>query len=228
MALRLAVLISGRGSNLKAIADAVAQGDCDAHVAVVVSDRAEASGLAYARSQGMHCRVVRMDDYADRSAWDCSLTEAVLEVQPDLVVLAGFMRLVGPNFLGHFAGRAINVHPALLPLFPGTRGPAQALAAGMRVSGCTVHVVDSGVDTGPILAQAVVPIEPDDDADTLHARIQKVEHLLLPRVIQAISRGQITLLPEVRVNAAPDPEAQLLSLASLASLASLPPIDQVS
>ena len=224
MALRLAVLISGRGSNLRAIVDAIALGQaaCDAHIAVVVSDRADASGLEYARSRGLHSRVVRIEDHADRAAWDRALGEAVLEAQPDVVVLAGFMRLVGPSFLGHFAGRAINVHPALLPLFPGTRGPAQALAAGMRVSGCTVHVVDSGMDTGPILAQAVVPIAPDDDAETLHARIQGAEHLLLPRVIQAIAKGEISLSPELRVNASPDPESVLLSLASLAPIEQVP------
>lgn len=202
MALRIAVLISGRGSNLRAIARAIDAGTCDAHIAVVVSDRATAEGLTFARERGLPTAVVPMRDYADRAAWDAALASTLTENTPDLIVLAGFMRLVGAALLSRFAHRIINVHPALLPLFPGTTGPEQAIAAGVRVSGCTVHVVDAGVDTGPILAQAVVRVLPSDTAETLHARIQRAEHRLLPSIIDAIARGRITLGSPVTVHGA--------------------------
>lgn len=212
MALKLAVLISGRGSNLAAILDAIDAGRCAATVALVLSDRADAQGLALARARGIATDVVRLQDHADRSAWDAALARRAAEASPELIVLAGFMRLLGPAFLARFPQRVVNVHPALLPLFPGKSGPADAIAAGMRVSGCSVHVVDHGVDTGPIIAQAVVPILPADDAEQLHARIQRVEHVLLPRVIDAIARGEVALGPELRVHARANPEGTLFSL----------------
>jgi phosphoribosylglycinamide formyltransferase-1 len=197
MALKLAVLISGRGSNLAAIQRAIAGQRCAAEIALVVSDRSSAAGLQFAAEHALRCAVVHPQEHADRTRWDHALTETVATSQPDLVVLAGFMRVVGPAFLTRFPRRVINVHPALLPLFPGTRGPEQALAAGMRISGCSVHVVDAGVDTGPIIAQAAVPVLPSDSSNTLHERIQRAEHALLPRVIDAIARGAIRLDPEV-------------------------------
>jgi phosphoribosylglycinamide formyltransferase-1 len=212
MALKLAVLISGRGSNLAAILRAVDAGRCAASVMLVVSDRADAAGLDLARARGIATAVVRLQDHPDRSAWDSALAARTAEAAPNLVVLAGFMRLLGPAFLMRFPQHVINVHPALLPLFPGKAGPADAIAAGMRVSGCSVHVVDGGVDTGPVIAQAAVPILPSDDAARLHARIQRVEHVLLPRVIDAIARGEVVLGPELRVHAQSDPDATLFSL----------------
>jgi len=212
MALKLAVLISGRGSNLAAILRGIDAGSCAAHVALVLSDRPGAPGLELARERGIATAVVRLQDHPDRAAWDRALAERAAEAEPELIVLAGFMRLLGPAFLERFPQRVINVHPALLPLFPGKAGPADAIAAGMRVSGCSVHVVDSGVDTGPVIAQAAVPILPDDDAERLHARIQRVEHVLLPRVIDAIARGAVTLGPELCVHAPPDPASTLYSL----------------
>jgi phosphoribosylglycinamide formyltransferase 1 len=212
MTLKLAVLISGRGSNLAAILGAIEAGACDARVELVVSDREGAAGLDLARSRGIRHEVVRMRDYADRAAWDVALTDKVEEAQPSLVVLAGFMRLLGTRFIEQFRQRVINVHPSLLPLFPGTTGPEQALAAGVRVSGCSVHLVDSGIDSGAVIAQAVVPILPNDDARTLHARIQAAEHVLFPRVIAAIARGAIELSPELRVHSLPDPDTALFSL----------------
>jgi phosphoribosylglycinamide formyltransferase-1 len=212
MTLKLTVLISGRGTNLGALLRAIEQGQCDARVELVVSDRAAAEGLELARSRGIAQQVVRMRDYPDRASWDLALTAAVANGSPELVVLAGFMRLLGAPFITRFRQRIINVHPALLPLFPGTNGAEQAVASGMRFSGCSVHLVDSGVDTGPVIAQAVVPILPGDDAATLHARIQRVEHILFPRVIDAIARGAIELQPQLRVHVPADADSALFSL----------------
>jgi phosphoribosylglycinamide formyltransferase-1 len=189
---KLVVLVSGRGSNLKAIAHAIEVGRCRAEIAAVISDRHSAEALVFAKEQGYAADVVRPKDFADKPAWDAALADAVARHAPDLVVLAGFMRIVGPALLARFPHRIVNVHPALLPAFPGTDGPAQAIEKGVRLSGCTVHLVDAGVDTGPILAQGAVPVLPGDDAATLHARIQTVEHVLLPFVIDAIGRGDIT------------------------------------
>lgn len=211
MPLRLAVLISGKGSNLDAIERAIEAGRCDAQVACVVSDRASAGGLTAAAQRGRRCAVVRMRDYASRADWDDALTQRVAEAEPELIVTAGFMRLLGPAFLARFSPHIINVHPALLPLFPGTQGPALAIAAGVKLSGCTVHVVDGGMDSGPILGQAAVRVLPDDTADTLLARIQLREHELLPSVIHAIARGEIQLAPTVRVRSARDDGAHLIS-----------------
>jgi phosphoribosylglycinamide formyltransferase-1 len=212
--LRLVVLISGKGSNLVAIADAIAAGHCDATIDLVVSDRASAGGLEFARARGIPAEVVSLRQYPDRAVWDAALVELVARFEPDLVVSAGFMRVLGAAFLARFARRIINLHPALLPLFPGTQGPADALAAGVRLSGCSVHLVDAGVDTGPIIAQAAVPVLPNDDVGSLHERIQRAERLLLPRVIAAIARGEIALEPTLTVRpGAADAEQVLLSLA---------------
>jgi phosphoribosylglycinamide formyltransferase 1 len=191
--LRVVVLVSGRGSNLRALLEACDAGRCAADVVRVVSDRAAAPALALARARGIATTVVSPKEHVDRAAWDGALAAAIGEAQPDLVVLAGFMRIVGAAVLAGFAGRIINVHPALLPAFPGMDGPRQALAARVALSGCTVHVVDGGVDTGPILAQAAVPVLPDDDEARLHARIQLAEHALLPAVVHALARGALVL-----------------------------------
>jgi phosphoribosylglycinamide formyltransferase-1 len=192
-AMKLAVLVSGTGSNLRAIAAAIDAGTCAAAIALVVSDRESAPALAFATERGIATAVVKPKDFADRMAWDDALAERVASASPDLVVCAGFMRIVGAPLLTRFPHRIVNVHPALLPSFPGTDGPAQAIAKGVRIAGCTVHLVDAGVDTGPILAQAAVPVLPSDDAHTLHARIQVHEHRLLPAVVDAIARGAIQL-----------------------------------
>ncbi|MDQ3033664.1 MAG: phosphoribosylglycinamide formyltransferase [Myxococcota bacterium] len=187
----LAVLVSGRGSNLRAIAAAIDEGRCHARIAAVISDRASAEALAFATERGIATRVCRPKDFAARDAWDAALAAEVAVFEPGLVVLAGFMRIVGPAMLARFPYRMVNVHPALLPAFPGADGVEQALAMGARLSGCTVHLVDAGVDTGPILAQAAVPVLPGDDVASLHGRIQVQEHRLLPAVIDAIARGWI-------------------------------------
>jgi phosphoribosylglycinamide formyltransferase-1 len=192
-ALPIVVLASGRGSNLGALFAAIDAGTCRARVVGVVSDRAHAPALALAADRGVPTAVVPLAHKSERAAWDERLAAAVAAFAPDLAVLAGFMRIVGPAMLRRLPGRIVNVHPSLLPAFPGTDAPAQALAAGVRIAGCTVHVVDEGVDTGPILAQGAVPVLPDDDATRLHARIQRVEHALLPAVIDAIARGEVAL-----------------------------------
>lgn len=199
MTLKLAVLVSGKGGNLTAIARAIDSGHCDARIEAVISDRASAAALAFARDRGIATAVVSPREHATRDEWDAALTARIAQSEPDLVVLAGFMRLVGSAFLARFERRVINVHPALLPLFPGTTGPEQAIAAGVRISGCTVHLVDSGVDTGPIIAQAAVRVLAQDTPQTLHERIARAEHMLFPRVIDAIAKRRITLDPAPRI-----------------------------
>jgi phosphoribosylglycinamide formyltransferase-1 len=192
-ALKLAVLVSGRGSNLSALLAAIDAGTCHAEVVAVLADRPSAPALELARARGIPATVVHAKAFRERAEWDHELTARIADSEPDLVVLAGFMRLVGSALLARFAGRVINVHPALLPAFPGLDAPAQAVAARVCLSGCTVHVVDHGVDTGPVLAQAAVPVLADDDAASLHSRIQQCEHALLPAVVHAIARGSIVL-----------------------------------
>ncbi len=196
--LSLAVLVSGRGSNLRALLDAIEAGTCAARVDTVVADRANAPALELARTRGVFTQVIAAQAFAERSAWDAELAASLAARRPDLVVLAGFMRLLGSAVLARFPRRILNIHPALLPAFPGVDAPAQAIRARVCVSGCTVHVVDAGVDTGPVLAQAVVPVLPSDDARALHARIQQIEHRLLPAVVHAIAIGKIALDPEPR------------------------------
>jgi phosphoribosylglycinamide formyltransferase 1 len=195
---RVVVLASGRGSNLRALLDAIDAGRCRARVAAVIADRSQAPALELAKSAGITTEVVLPKDHPDRAKWDAALAGAIARHDPALVVLAGFMRIVGEAVLARFGGRIINVHPALLPSFPGLDAPAQALAAGVRITGCTVHVVDAGVDTGPILAQAAVAVLPGDDAETLHARIQPAEHRLLPAVVDWIATGALELHPAPR------------------------------
>jgi phosphoribosylglycinamide formyltransferase 1 len=189
----LGVLVSGSGTNLQAILDAVRERTLDARVAVVVSNVPDAKALDRARSAGVATVVVDHNGFADRSAFDAAVVRVLRERGVELVVLGGFMRLLTPVLLDAFPMRIINVHPALLPAFPGVRGQRQALEYGVRVAGCTVHFVDRGTDTGPIIAQATVPVLDDDDEATLTARILEQEHDLLPRVIQWIAEGRVTL-----------------------------------
>lgn len=203
------VLVSGRGSNLRAICTAIDAGECDATIVGVVSDRKKAAALEFAARRGIPTRTVPLRKGDDRDSWNELLADEVAALEPDLVVLAGFMRVLGAPLLERLPGRIINVHPALLPSFPGHNGPQDALDGGVRISGCTVHIVDAGVDTGPILAQAAVPVLTEDTADTLHARIQVQEHQLLPRVIHQIAIGAITLDPLTVSTAVTDPARSL-------------------
>ncbi len=180
---RVVVLVSGSGTLLQAVLDAGTAPDFPVRVVAVGADRAGIEGLARADKAGVPGFVVRLKDHPDRTAWDRALADEVAAYEPDLVVSAGFMKILGPAFLHRFAGRVLNTHPALLPAFPGAHAVADALEHGVLVTGCTVHLVDAGVDTGPIVAQQAVPIEPDDDADTLHERIKVVERRLLVEVI---------------------------------------------
>ena len=193
--IKIVVLVSGRGSNLRAICGAIDAGTCRADIVGVIADRKKAAALEYAERRGIPVRVVALRMGDDRDAWNRKIAAEVATLQPDLVVLAGFMRVLAPAFIDRFAGRIINVHPAILPAFPGHNATEQAIAAGVRLSGCTVHVVDAGVDTGPIIAQSAVTVLPEDTPDSLHARIQVQEHILLPQVIDQISSGEISLHP---------------------------------
>lgn len=191
----LGVLVSGSGTNLQAIVDAVREARLDARIAVVVSNVPGAKALERAREAGIEAVVIDHKSFADRGAFDAAVIEILRARGVELVVLAGFMRLLTPALLDAFPMRIVNVHPALLPAFPGVAGQRQALAYGVRVTGCTVHFVDGGTDTGAIIAQATVPVLEEDDEATLTARILEKEHDLLPRVIQWIAEGRVSVEP---------------------------------
>ncbi|MDC0740036.1 phosphoribosylglycinamide formyltransferase [Polyangium mundeleinium] len=199
MTLDLGVLISGRGSNLQAILDAIAAGKLDARVRLVISNRPGAPGLDRAREAGVPTAVISHKDHPDRASFDAALVDALRQAGASWVVLAGFMRIVTSVLLDAFPGRVINIHPSLLPAFPGVSAQAQALAHGVRITGCTVHLVDAGTDTGPILAQAAVPVLPDDTEERLSERILAREHALLVYVLAAIAAGNLTVHPPTTV-----------------------------
>jgi len=188
---RVVVLVSGTGTNLAALLAAHGDPAYGARVVGVVSDRPGAGGLDVARAAGVPTVVVAPADFPDRAGWDVGMAQAVGVFAPGLVVSAGFMRILGAAFVERFSGRVINTHPALLPAFPGAHAVRDALAHGVRVTGVTVHVVDDGVDTGPIIAQRAVDITPDDDEASLHERIKVVERELLVDVVGRIARDGI-------------------------------------
>jgi phosphoribosylglycinamide formyltransferase-1 len=195
MPLDLGVLISGRGSNLQAILDAIDAGRLDARVRLVISNRADAFGLTRAEACGVPTRVLPHKSYPDRQSYDAALVEALRGAGVSWVVLAGFMRLVTSVLLSAFQDRVLNIHPSLLPAFPGVSAQAQALAYGVRVTGCTVHLVDTGADTGPIVAQAAVPILQGDTLETLEQRVLEQEHELLVRVLGFVAEGRVRVEP---------------------------------
>ena len=186
---RLVVLVSGTGTNLQALLDASAEPSFGAQVVAVGADRAGIEGLARAERAGIPTFIRRLADYPDRAGWDQALTDAVTGYRPDLVVSAGFMKLAGPAFLAAFGGRFINTHPALLPAFPGMHGVRDALDYGVKVTGCTVFMVDAGTDTGPVIPQAAVPVRDDDDVALLHERVKVAERALLVDSVRAMARG---------------------------------------
>lgn len=193
MKVRLGVLISGGGTNLQAILDATAEAGYPAEVAVVFSNRADAGGLERARRAGVPTAVLSHRGWADRAEFDRAVADILRGHGVEWVALAGYMRVVTPALLDAFPGRVLNIHPALLPAFPGMHAQKQALEAGVRLAGATVHLVDEGTDTGPILAQGAVGVYPDDSVDSLSARILQVEHRLYPMVIRWAAEGRIRL-----------------------------------
>ncbi|MFI8240848.1 phosphoribosylglycinamide formyltransferase [Streptomyces sp. NPDC085866] len=189
---RLVVLVSGSGTNLQALLDEIERIGAESYGARIVAvgaDRTGIEGLARAERAGLATFVCRVKDFETREEWDAALAEAVAAHEPDLVVSAGFMKIVGKEFLARFGGRFVNTHPALLPSFPGAHGARDALAYGVRVTGCTVHFVDDGVDTGPIIAQGVVEVRDEDDESALHERIKEVERRLLVEVVGRLARN---------------------------------------
>jgi phosphoribosylglycinamide formyltransferase-1 len=185
---RLVVLVSGAGTNLQALIDACGDPAYGAAVVAVGADRAGIAAHDRARGENIPTFVTKVGDFPARDAWDDALAAACAEYDPDLIVCAGFMKLVGKAFLARFAGRCLNTHPALLPSFPGMHGVRDALAYGVKVTGCTVFLVDEGVDAGPVLAQAAVPVHDDDDEATLHERIKVAERALLVDTVGRMAR----------------------------------------
>jgi len=180
----LVILISGRGSNMVAIAQACACERWDARIAAVVSNRHDAAGLEYARAQGIPTAVVNHRDFDGREAFDAALARVIDGFEPDLIVLAGFMRILTPGFVQHYDGRMLNIHPSLLPAFPGLHTHRRAIEAGCKLAGTTVHVVTAELDHGPIVGQAVVAVRPDDTEDALATRVLAMEHRLYPRAVR--------------------------------------------
>ena len=187
----IAVLVSGSGSNLQAIIDASEKGEISCRVGIVISNKADAYGLERARKHGIPTGVVSHKDFPSREEFDMRLVEVIRKSGATLVCLAGFMRVLTPVFVRAFPNRILNIHPALLPSFPGTHGPGQALNHGVRFSGCTVHFLDEGVDTGPIVVQAVVPVYDDDTEEALAARILVQEHRIYPMAIRLFFQGRL-------------------------------------
>ena len=190
---RIVILISGRGSNMLSILDAIAAGALSVEVAAVIANRPDAAGLDIARSRGISTQVVDHRQHADRAAFDTALSSTIDGFMPDLVVLAGFMRILTDAFVLRYAGKMMNIHPSLLPVFPGLHTHRRALEAGVRVHGCTVHFVTPVLDVGPIVAQAVVPVLANDDADSLAARVLSMEHKVYPAVVDYLARDIVSL-----------------------------------
>jgi|SRR5579872_1540952 len=189
MTKRLGILISGRGSNFMAIADAIAAHRLHAEITIVISNRLEAPGIAAAQERGLHAIAISSKGL-DREAYDRQLIDELRKNSVDLVCLAGYMRILSGHFIREFHQRILNIHPSLLPAFPGLDAQYQALEHGVKFSGCTVHFVEEGLDSGPIVSQAVVPVLPDDTAESLSARILKEEHRIYPQAIGLVLSGQ--------------------------------------
>ncbi len=189
--MRLAVLASGNGSNLQAIIDAANREEISGSVAVVFSDKEESFALERARRHGIEALFLNPGHYSHREAYDSDVVYLLREREIELVILAGFMRLLSPHFVEQYRGRIMNIHPALLPSFPGVDGVKQALRYGVKVSGCTVHFVDEGLDTGPIILQEAVKVYDNDTEESLQERIHEVEHRLYPRAVQLFIEGRL-------------------------------------
>lgn len=195
MRLQLGILVSGSGTNLQSILDAVAEGRLEADVRLVMSNRPGAYALERASRAGVETRVLDHREFSSREDFDRAMVQVLRGAGVEWVALAGFMRVLTPELLHAFPGRVLNIHPSLLPAFPGVNGQKQAFDYGVKVAGCTVHFVDEGVDAGPIIAQRAVPVLDDDDAESLRKRILEQEHALYVEVLQALSEERITIHP---------------------------------
>ena len=191
--LKLGVLISGNGSNLQSIIDHIEKGSLKAVIKIVISNNPDALGLKRAEKHEIPCVVLKYGDFKSKEDFDSKLIQTLKDNGVDLVVLAGFMRIISPAFLKAFTHKIMNIHPALLPSFPGLHGQKQAIDYGVKFSGCTVHFVDEGVDTGPVIIQSAVPVFDDDTEESLSARIIKEEHKIYPRAIQLFADGKIEI-----------------------------------
>ncbi|MDR0441414.1 MAG: phosphoribosylglycinamide formyltransferase [Candidatus Accumulibacter sp.] len=208
----IVILISGRGSNMAALLDAATGGAFPARVAAVIANRPGAAGLAIAASHGVPTRVVDHAQFPDRETFDAALAEAIDAFAPDLVALAGFMRILGERFVARYAGRLINIHPSLLPAFPGLSTHRRALEAGVRLHGCTVHFVTPALDHGPIIAQAAVPVLDGDDAASLAARVLAQEHILYRQAVRWFAEDRLSVVDgRVVLDARQDAAASLIS-----------------
>jgi len=191
--LKLGVLISGNGSNLQSIIDHIEKGSLKAAIKIVISNNPDAYGITRAEKHGIPFLVLKNGDFKNKEDFDAELVKILKDNGVELVILAGFMRIITPAFLKAFSGKIMNIHPALLPSFPGLHGQKQAMEYGVKFSGCTVHFVDDGVDTGPIIIQSVVPVHDDDTEDTLAERILKEEHKIYPQAIQLFADGRLEI-----------------------------------
>jgi len=210
VSLSVAVLVSGSGSNLQALIERREAGALDARIALVLSNRPEAQALERARTHGIPALAIPHARYPDRAAFDRAMIAAIREAGAEAVVMAGFMRMITPEFLQAFPGRVVNIHPALLPSFPGIRGQRDAADYGVAIAGATVHFVDEIMDHGPVIIQAAVPAYPDDDGESLGARILALEHRILPQAVQWLATGRLSLEGrKVRLRDAGLPKAEV-------------------
>lgn len=203
MTCRVVVLLSGRGSNFQAIAEA----GLPIEIVAVISNRPQAAGLSYARERGIPAMALDHTAHLDREAFDVLLADEIERHRPDLVVLAGYMRILSPAFIARFKGRLLNIHPSLLPMFPGLKTHARALAEGIKIHGCTVHFVTADLDHGPIVIQAAVPVHADDTPETLAARVLQQEHRIYPQAVRWFAEGRLEI-KQGRVNLKDDPASQ--------------------
>jgi phosphoribosylglycinamide formyltransferase 1 len=203
---KIVILISGRGTNMEAVVRACARDGWPARVAAVISNRPNAAGLAFAAANGIASSVVDHREFATREAFDTALARVIDGFEPDLIVLAGFMRVLTDGFVEHYAGRMMNIHPSLLPCFPGLKTHQQALDAGVRVHGASVHFVTPALDHGPIVVQAAVPIMAGDDPAALALRVLAVEHIIYPRAVRWFVEGRLAIDGERVVLTPPEPQ----------------------
>ncbi len=211
---RVVVLISGGGSNMLALADACAASDFPAEIVGVISDKKTAGGLAKAEALGIATFAFERRDYASKAEHEAAVLATLADLKPNIVCLAGYMRLLSADFIRPYAGRILNIHPSLLPLFPGLHTHQRALDAGVRVAGCTVHFVTEGMDEGPCIAQSVVPVLPGDTAESLATRVLTVEHKTYPLALKLVAEGKVRMAEDGKVErqgALVDPDAKLIS-----------------